>query len=50
MKLLELGKHGRVLVLLDACHSGATTTNGTPITMDSTRVEYRLSPPRTSRC
>ena len=24
-ELLELAKHGRVLVLLDACHSGATT-------------------------
>src|SRR5205814_726893 len=27
-ELLELAKHGRVLVLLDACHSGATTMNG----------------------
>ena len=26
--LLELAKHGRVLVLLDACHSGATTMGG----------------------
>ena len=24
-QLLELAKHGRVSVLLDACHSGATT-------------------------
>ncbi len=27
-ELLELAEHGRVLVLLDACHSGATTLDG----------------------
>jgi hypothetical protein len=30
--LLELAKHGRVLVLLDACHSGATTMSGETLT------------------
>ena len=30
-KLAELAKHGRVLVLLDACHSGAVTDDGTQI-------------------
>jgi uncharacterized caspase-like protein len=37
-ELAELGQHGRVLVLLDACHSGATTTDGSPLTMDSTAL------------
>lgn len=27
-ELLELAKHGRVLVLLDACHSGAMSMTG----------------------
>jgi WD40 repeat protein len=30
-ELAELAKHGRVLVLLDACHSGAVTGDGTQI-------------------
>jgi uncharacterized caspase-like protein len=42
-KLAELGQHGRVLVLLDACHSGATTTNGTPLLMDSTELRTALA-------
>ncbi len=42
-KLAELGQHGRVLVLLDACHSGATTTNGTPLSMDSTALRTSLA-------
>jgi WD40 repeat protein len=42
-ELAELGQHGRVLVLLDACHSGATTTNGTPLTMDSTILRTALA-------
>ena len=33
-ELLELARYGRVLVLLDACHSGATTMDGTAIAVD----------------
>jgi uncharacterized caspase-like protein len=42
-ELADLGQHGRVLVLLDACHSGATTTNGTPISMDWTMLRTALA-------
>ena len=42
-KLAELGRHGRVLVLLDACHSGATNTNGSPLAMDSTALRTALA-------
>jgi WD40 repeat protein/uncharacterized caspase-like protein len=42
-ELAELGQHGRVLVLLDACHSGATSTNGSPLTMDSTALRTALA-------
>jgi WD40 repeat protein len=42
-KLLELAKHGRVLVLLDACHSGATTMGGVPLAMDSTALRTTLA-------
>jgi uncharacterized caspase-like protein len=42
-KLAELGQHGRVLVLLDACHSGATTSNGSPLSMDSTALRAALA-------
>jgi len=42
-KLAELGQHGRVLVLVDACHSGATTTNGSPLSMDSTALRTALA-------
>ena len=41
--LAELGQHGRVLVLLDACHSGATTANGGPLTMNSTALRTALA-------
>jgi len=34
-ELLEVAKHGRALVLLDACHSGATTMNGAAIAIDA---------------
>jgi uncharacterized caspase-like protein len=34
-ELLGLAKYGRVLVLLDACHSGATTMNGAAIAIDA---------------
>jgi uncharacterized caspase-like protein len=42
-ELLELAKHGRVLVLLDACHSGATTMNGATLAMDSTALRAGLA-------
>jgi len=42
-ELLELAKHGRVLVLLDACHSGATTMNGATMAMDSTALRAALA-------
>jgi WD40 repeat protein len=42
-ELAELGRHGRVLVLLDACHSGATTTDGSALTMDSTALRTALA-------
>ena len=34
-ELLELAKYWLVLVLLDACHSGATTMNGAAIAIDA---------------
>ena len=42
-ELTELGQHGRVLVLLDACHSGATTSDGTTLSMDSTALRTALA-------
>jgi uncharacterized caspase-like protein len=42
-ELLELAKHGRVLVLLDACHSGATTINGATLPMDATALRIALA-------
>jgi hypothetical protein len=42
-ELLELAKHGRVLVLLDACHSGATTMDGTGLAMDATALRTGLA-------
>jgi Caspase domain len=42
-ELLELAKHGRVLVLLDACHSGATTMDGTALSIDQTTLRTSLA-------
>ena len=42
-ELLELARHGRVLVLLDACHSGATTVDGAAQAMDSTALRTGLA-------
>jgi hypothetical protein len=42
-ELLELAKYGRVLVLLDACHSGATTTNGAAIAVDANVLRTGLA-------
>ena len=40
-ELLELAKHGRVLVLLDACHSGATSGDGVKLAMDFDQAAQR---------
>lgn len=42
-ELLELAKRGRVLVLLDACHSGATTMDGATLDMDSSRLRTEIA-------
>jgi hypothetical protein len=42
-ELLELAKHGRVLVLLDACHSGATTLDGTSEAVDATALRREIA-------
>jgi hypothetical protein len=42
-ELLALAKHGRVLVLLDACHSGATTMNEATLAMNSTSLRTALA-------
>jgi WD40 repeat protein len=42
-ELLELAKYGRVLVLLDACHSGATTMNGAVIATDADALRTGLA-------
>src|SRR5262249_43017252 len=42
-ELLELAKYGRVLVLLDACHSGAATMNGAAIAMDADALRVGLA-------
>ncbi|MFL5280779.1 MAG: caspase family protein [Rhodopila sp.] len=42
-ELLELAKYGRVLVLLDACHSGATTMDGARLAMDATALRAGLA-------
>ena len=42
-ELLELAKYGRVLVLLDACHSGATTMNGAGIAIDADALRTGLA-------
>jgi hypothetical protein len=42
-ELLALAQYGRVLVLLDACHSGATTMDGAPLAMDATALRTGLA-------
>ena len=42
-ELLKLAKRGRVLVLLDACHAGATTMDGTALDVDATRLRTELA-------
>jgi uncharacterized caspase-like protein len=41
--LLEIAKHGRVLVLLDACHSGATTLDGASRPVDAADLRRELA-------
>jgi WD40 repeat protein len=41
-KLAELAKHGRVLVLLDACHSGAAAGDGTQIAPNANLLRSAL--------
>jgi uncharacterized caspase-like protein len=42
-ELIKLAAHGRVLVLLDACHSGATTMDGKALVMDATALRTELA-------
>jgi uncharacterized caspase-like protein len=42
-ELLGLARYGRVLVLLDACHSGATTMDGTAIAVDADALRTGLA-------
>ena len=42
-ELQQLATHGRVLVLLDACHSGAITMDGTPLAMNATALGALLA-------
>lgn len=42
-ELLKLAQYGRVLVLLDACHSGAATMDGAALAMDSTTLRTDLA-------
>ncbi|MFZ0494865.1 MAG: caspase family protein [Methylocella sp.] len=42
-KVAELAKHGRVLVLLDACHSGAATGDGSALASDAERLRLTIA-------
>lgn len=42
-ELLAIAGNGRVLVLLDACHAGAATANGTPLGTDSSALKSGLA-------
>jgi WD40 repeat protein len=42
-EVVELAKYGRVLVLLDACHSGAVTGDGTKLTSNSDQLRSIIS-------
>ena len=42
-ELMEIAKHGHVLVLLDACHSGATTLDGSAKSVDATVLRQQLA-------
>jgi WD40 repeat protein len=42
-ELMEIAKHGRVLVLLDACHSGATSLDGSSQAVDAAELRRELA-------
>jgi len=42
-ELIQLAERGRVLLLLDACHSGATTNDGTDIRVDARLLRNQLA-------
>jgi uncharacterized caspase-like protein len=42
-ELHKLGERGRVLVLLDACHSGAATGDGAPLPMNADMLRAALA-------
>src|SRR6516162_2017655 len=42
-ELTEIAKHGRVLVLLDACHSGATSLDGSSPAVDAAVLRRELA-------
>jgi hypothetical protein len=42
-ELMEIAKHGRVLVLLDACHSGATSLDGSSQAVDAAVLRRELA-------
>jgi hypothetical protein len=42
-ELMKLAEHGRVLVLLDACHSGATTQDGSAQVVDAVALRHALA-------
>ncbi len=43
VELTKLAEHGRVLVLLDACHSGATTLDGSAQVVDAAELRHELA-------
>ena len=42
-ELIELAKYGRVLVLLDACHSGAATGDGSKLASNANLLRSTMS-------
>jgi hypothetical protein len=44
-KISDLAQHGRVIVLLDACHSGATTGSGAALATDADKLRELLRGP-----
>jgi len=42
-KVAEIAKYGRMLVLLDACHSGAVTGTGSALTSNADVLRMRVS-------
>jgi uncharacterized caspase-like protein len=48
-ELLGIAQHGRVLVLLDACHSGTATIDGAGLALDAAAARGALAAPRANR-